>query len=424
MSKSTVLFLISGGKNTGAGAVAVQHARLLHEAGRRVLFCCRPGGTLQEIAVAVEIWHEHSLALPSKGRIWSYVFDVLRVKKIVRREAVETIFVYRSSEHLTAGLAAGGRVPLVRFLHQQLGPAGTFTNNWPSNPPLTVFKSSTLWLLNRSWTSHILMPDPVAMAVLEGLKAGGRAFRLLRENIGVEFVPGGVDTLHFNPDRGGVGVRNELGLKDEHVVVGLVARLKAERGHFLFLDAFARASREAPELRALLVGDGEMRDGIQQKTRELGVGDKVAIFNPGHRFEAALAALDIGFLCHPGSAGTGRAALEIMSMARPVVLYRHGVLGMLGGGGEGSALVAPGGPPDIPAAAALVPAEQNAGVFPPGGARDENIEAAFAAAFVCLARDPKLRQRIGAAGQRLVEERFSRRVLQRQLLTLCQRLAG
>ncbi len=411
MKRPAALVLIASHKHTGPGRVALQHARLLREAGWETLFCCQPGGDLQTAAEGAELWCDAGLALPTRGQVWSMALDLWRLRRLVRARGVGLCFCYRTQDHLTAALAFGGCLPTVRFVpnavvyddaSRPLGRAGT-------------------WLATR-FASCVLVPDALAQHALLSARgpaadrlpaapggAGWEASQALRaagDAAGVSFAPGGVDTLHFAPDRGGVSVRQELGLTDAHVVVGLVSRLKPGRGHDRFLRAFAQAAAEETHLRALIVGHGDKqeRERITAAAARWAITDRVAVFAPGVRYEQALAAIDIGCLFHPGSAGTGQAALELMSMARPVVVPATGVLALLEPGAE-----------VIRASEGASAAEGEPGGLDPAPA--------FAAALVRLARNPNLRLARGQAARALAENRFSRTVLQKQLAALAERLA-
>ncbi len=382
MPKPVILFLISSDKQTGPGRVALHHARLLQEAGHQVFFCCHGGGSLAVGAQGIGLNTDHRLHLATRGEVWTLPLDIWRVRRLVRDRKVRIILSYRSPEHLIAGWAVGGRVPIVRFLHQAFAVHG--------DPASKGLSASGWGLLKKPWTSRVLVPSAADLSkVVE--RAGQKVIQ----------IPGGVDTIHFSPDRGGVSVRRELGIQDEHVVVGLVSRFKQGRGVDLFLRGVAAASETQPELRALLVGQGadKVKNEMRTLAESLGIADRVAVFSPGSRYEEALAALDIGFLAHPGSAGTADAALELMSMARPVVLT--GSVGLLG----------------------QLAATRECGLYLPP-ADEESTVMAISSALAQLAGDPDLRFAMGSAARELMEELFSRTVLQRRLQALSEELAG
>ncbi|MFN4128368.1 MAG: glycosyltransferase family 4 protein [Paracoccaceae bacterium] len=54
-----------------------------------------------------------------------------------------------------------------------------------------------------------------------------------------------------------------------------IGRLCAEKGHLTLLDAFARLDR--PDVRLVLAGDGEFRDLVDAKIRDLGLQDRVRV---------------------------------------------------------------------------------------------------------------------------------------------------
>ncbi len=420
MTRRALLFLCSSGKHTGPGAVALHHARLLREAGHPVHFCCRHGGTLRKAAENANVWQPHALHLPRRGYPWAVLGDILKIRRLAKRLEIGCVFAYRSGEHFAAGCALGTSVPLVRFVHshEKYERAGR------------VLRGFFRWLLRRRFTKTVLTPDLHGLGWLAQARdpafahnpaETGEAQRARIAERGVEWVPGGVDTLHFTPDRGNNSVRLELGLTDKDVVVGFVARMKWGRGHYRFIDAFAQAAIEAPQLKALLIGEGEEKPKIVETARELGIGERLAIFDPGGRFDDALAAADIGFLYDPGSAGTARAALEMMSMARPMVLGNRGILTNIKRDLlehlNRTAHTEDASPPET----LLRYATAEGATF---AESEEDAQTGWAKEMALLAHEPDLRLILGQAGRELMERQYSRRVLQNRLTDLVDRLSG
>jgi glycosyltransferase involved in cell wall biosynthesis len=69
--------------------------------------------------------------------------------------------------------------------------------------------------------------------------------------------------------------KERLGLPPGAPVVGKVARLFPLKGHHEFLDAAARITREVPDVRFLLVGNGTLRAALEERSRELGIRERV-----------------------------------------------------------------------------------------------------------------------------------------------------
>ena len=98
------------------------------------------------------------------------------------------------------------------------------------------------------------LPD----AVVVNSEAG----RLLHHGLGYrprrwETIANGFDTERFRPDPATrQAVRAELGLDDEALAVGLIARFDAMKDHATFLDAAERVAKRHPRARFVLAGLG------------------------------------------------------------------------------------------------------------------------------------------------------------------------
>jgi phosphatidylinositol alpha-1,6-mannosyltransferase len=93
----------------------------------------------------------------------------------------------------------------------------------------------------------------------------------------VEIVHPGVDTQRFRPDpAAGEQARKELGLEGAAVLL-TVSRLAPNKGHLRVLDALPALRERFPSLVWLVVGGGGMREKIERRAAELGLGDVVRL---------------------------------------------------------------------------------------------------------------------------------------------------
>jgi glycosyltransferase involved in cell wall biosynthesis len=69
--------------------------------------------------------------------------------------------------------------------------------------------------------------------------------------------------------------RSCLGIIPDDFVIGIVARLVDVKDHALFLDAAALALKKAPHIKFLIIGDGELKQSLQNKALALGIADRV-----------------------------------------------------------------------------------------------------------------------------------------------------
>ena len=236
-------------------------------------------------------------------------------------------------------------------------------------------------------TRHIsaAVPDNAASrwlyssAVRHVVTTGEALRRQLIERVGVPAeratsVPTGIDTMRFRPgDK--QEARHALGLDPQARHVGIVATLRSWKGHLYLLEAFA--ALEAPDWQLLIVGTGPMRESIEAKVAELGLGGRVQLVGQQDNPEDWLRALDIFCLPSYANEGVPQAVLQAMLTALPIVTTPVGAILEAVRDGE-SALVVP--PKDAPA---------------------------LAAAIGRLIADPALAERLGAAACRIAGADFS-----------------
>ena len=81
------------------------------------------------------------------------------------------------------------------------------------------------------------------------------------------------DKFAFNPEKRKI-LRKELGLEGKFVI-GHVGRFMFQKNHEFLIDLFAEVVKENPEARLILIGDGPLKEHIQQKVKNLGLSEKV-----------------------------------------------------------------------------------------------------------------------------------------------------
>ena len=148
-------------------------------------------------------------------------------------------------------------------------------------------------------------------------------------------VPLGMDTglfVHWRERR--QTFRDELGVGDNEVLVGIVGRLTEVKNHELFLEAAAlskqRADLSGAPIRFVVIGDGHLRNSLEAQARELGLADDVRFVGSRRDLETFYPALDIVALTSRNE-GTPLTLIEAMANARPVISTAvGGVVDLLG----------------------------------------------------------------------------------------------
>jgi len=145
----------------------------------------------------------------------------------------------------------------------------------------------------------------------------------LREQSGyspdtIRFIPNGVDTEKMDPAKiSGQSIREEFGVDNRFLVVA-GGRMNPEKDHATFLKALARVKAVIPDVKALLIGDGPLREELQNLAVSLGLKD--TCFFPGFRSDVPeiLAAADL-FVLSSISEGMPFMVLEALTLEKPVV---------------------------------------------------------------------------------------------------------
>jgi glycosyltransferase involved in cell wall biosynthesis len=103
----------------------------------------------------------------------------------------------------------------------------------------------------------------------------------------VTVIPLGFDLNRFQTDQDVKRklFRNVYGIEDDEIAIGIVGRLVPVKNHDLFLDAINHVSqRSGKRVRAFIVGDGEERDRLEQRTSALGMSMAKGPYFNGHGF--------------------------------------------------------------------------------------------------------------------------------------------
>jgi glycosyltransferase involved in cell wall biosynthesis len=180
--------------------------------------------------------------------------------------------------------------------------------------------------------AFIAVAEPHAryLAVHEGCRA---------EKIRV--VPNGVDVERFHPRWPDAALQHAWRLDDETPAVGIVAALRPEKNHEMFLDVAAMVCQRLPTARFLIVGDGPRREKLQSLAASLGIARNVCFVGTRSDVPAVLSVLDVVLLTSQMEANP-ICLLEAMACEKPVVATRVGSVGETVLDGRTGYLVAPG----------------------------------------------------------------------------------
>lgn len=208
--------------------------------------------------------------------------------------------------------------------------------------------------------------------------------RVVAPGVPLRRLHGGVDVDRFHPAVSSEAVRRSLGLQDRRVVV-TVSRLVPRKGQDMLLRAWPMVLRRHPDAVLLVVGHGRHRHALEQLAAELGVTRQVRFTGSvsddllaEHLAAAEVFALPCRTVWHGlQPEGLGLTTLEASATGLPVVVGDSG------------------GAPE-----AVLDGETGLVV-------DGASVPALAEALETLLDDPALAHRLGSAGRRWMEQRWT-----------------
>ncbi len=340
-------------------------ARALQSNGARVRVCCyyehAPAmvGAFEKLGVEVTL-----LQLERATGLWRLFRALHDLFKRVRPSAVHVQYMAPGLIPVAAARAAGVRT-VFATVHQ---PGDRFRMRERMLFSIATRLCSAFFCVSqaveRSWfgSSAIFSVETAALGrrhftIYNGVDAGRSDETSLRASAGE--------------------LRRILGLAGRHVI-GIVARLRVEKGHTLLLNALPLVLKAVPDAALLVVGDGPDRESLIEQGRSLGVTPQIIWAgerSPGEAL-ALYGAMDV--VAVPSQfEGFGLSAAEAMAAGRPVVGTRVGGLSELIEDGVTGYLISPGD------------------------------STALAAALIRVLGDPLAAIDMGARGRARVLERFS-----------------
>jgi glycosyltransferase involved in cell wall biosynthesis len=360
-----IVHVLIGGDVAGGQVVALQLARAARARGDDVRFVVPRGGPFAEVAGA----EGYDIALADVNRLFR-ADGALRLARLLRGADVAHTHLLAAGNVLARGAARLAGVPALAHLHIE-----------------NHFRPATELVLRRA--------DNATASLCARLVAVSEDTRRAYERQG--YPPGRIEVVYNGvepPAATNGSLRAEAGLTPDAPLVAELGRLCDVKGQ----RELIRALTSLPDARLVLIGTdlergGAFQDELEREAERLGVRDRVHF--TGHREDARALLAEADVVALPSwTEGLPLAALEAMAQGRPVVATPVG------------------GTPEV-----VVDGETGL-LVPP---RDHE---ALAGAIGRLLADPKLRGRMGEAGRRRAEERFSLDAMTGRFLQIYDEIAA
>lgn len=174
------------------------------------------------------------------------------------------------------------------------------------------------------------------------------------------------------------GLRKQYSLNGNGFVIGNISHVRPEKGYDVFFEAIRRVKPHIPDLKVFAVGDGlpSEREMVRKLAHERGVSDLVIFTNYVSNPLDYIRLMDIACLTPIRNEGFSNALLEEMTLGKAIVATDVGANAEAIVNGESGLIIPPNNPDEL------------------------------TQAILKYYRDPKLRQRLGQAAVRRVENCF------------------
>lgn len=289
-------------------------------------------------------------------RLRSFWRDLQALKRLFQQEQFDIIHPHGSQDTWVSALAARAvrpRVPMVRTRHNIFQIKGHLLNRW----------------LYHQCIDHVVTVSPQVNVYLTS--------KGLMEPEDITPIYSAPDQERFHPEVNGSGIREELGIAPDAIVVVKVARLAPEKGHVHLVDAAAMLRDTYPQAHYVFAGTGRSRAAIEARIAETNMQDRIILTGFRTDVPRILDAADIFVLSPVDGESLGTSILEGFLMRLPAVATDVGGVRESVRDGKTGFLVPPADP------------------------------AALAGALEKLYQDEPLRQRLGEAGRAMVLEEFT-----------------
>ena len=351
MMKYNILYMESRGDLSGGGQISLWNLirRLDKNKFEPVVICPSRGNLVENLInleIKVEIIPLPTLRIPNPFLFFS---TINKLYKIVKKYKINLIHSNASRPTIYAGIISKLlKIPLI----------------WQ----VRIIESEGLY--DKFLVSF-------CKKIITVSKAVEKRFAWLKRKNKIIVIYNGVDTQEFNPQISPESIREEFKLDIDIPVVGTIGNLISGKGQEYFVRAASLVSKNIPNVRFFIVGDGEDRKQLEELVNVLELKEKVIFTGKRSDISQLIAATDIIIQPSIYPESFGRVIIEGMAMGKPVIATNQGgVLEIIEDGISGT----------------LIPPKNSP---------------LMAKAIIDLINNREKARRIGLTARRKVEEKFS-----------------
>jgi glycosyltransferase involved in cell wall biosynthesis len=231
-----------------------------------------------------------------------WFFDFRAVKSYAEESRIDIIHTNLSHDHFTA---------LSSFVFSRKRPLIIRTDHKRDGTPYSYFMG---WAYGKT--------DGLVAYGKKILTSDMKTFGFPEERTCV--IPPAIK-MHEGPVK---NMKDEFGIKAEEKVIGVIGRLKPDRGYDVILQAFKELREHVEGVKLLIVGrSSQIERSIMQPISELGIEKDVIL--AGYRINdyfSVISTFDLFVMMRAGSDGSARALREVMAMGKAAIVSESGML--------------------------------------------------------------------------------------------------
>ncbi len=309
------------------------------------------------------------IVIPEIGRelsVWNDFVSFFKLYNIIKKEKPQIVHTHMAKAGTIGRIAAkaAGVPVIIHTFHGHI-----FHSYFKA--PKTKFFIGVEKMLAR-FTDNII-------TISERQKKDIKDYLSIANDNKITLIPLGFDLDKFLADDKHAGLRKELNIPENAVVIAIVGRLTAVKNHEMFLYAAKEIKKINPgkAIKFTIVGDGELKDDLIKLARNIGIYSDCVFTGWRKDIDALYKIMDIVALTSLNE-GTSVSIIEALASAKPVVVTDVGGVRDIVEDGR-SGLIVP--------------------------SRDIG---AFAKAVTALINDKAKRERFGSYGREYVLKRHSK----------------
>ncbi len=294
MRKLTILYAESTKAMGGQELATLRYTQGLSKRGHRIVLVVQPDSPLRELVSRMDMIVE-----PVRMSKASFMRAALDLVRIINRYRVDIV---QSNSSLDSWLLSVA----VRLARRR---------------PLFIRVRHISTPLKRSISTRLLYRRLLDIVIVTG---GELARKGLVERDGLKenrvvAIPIGYDQATFKPRANYRDLRKELGLPENHLLVGIIAYLRHYKGHRTLIEAAVTVCQQISNVTFVIVGEGPEEANLKALIHEKGLDKRVILL--GYRDDLLDIYQSLDLFVHPSieAETLPQSILQAMAMGKPVI---------------------------------------------------------------------------------------------------------